>query len=77
MEKAQKIAAAHVSRLDLWRILFELSEIAGLQGRHDDQTQLLGQSRELIDYISEPCGRPEVLHTFLNGPVVRRALGKV
>lgn len=36
--------------------------------------QLLFQCRDLIDYIANLCGRPEVRERFLNHPVVRNAL---
>ena len=36
--------------------------------------QLLFQCRDLIDYIANFCGRPEVRERFLNHPVVRNAL---
>ncbi|MBC8280398.1 MAG: AAA family ATPase, partial [Chloroflexi bacterium] len=75
LEQAQEIGEAHGSRLALVSIYFELSEVAALEQRHEDQAQLLQQSHELIDYIANHCGRPEVRDGFLNNPPVRRALG--
>ena len=75
LNEARAIAEARGSLLGLWRILFELSEVAGLENRIDEKQQLLTQCRELIDHIATHCGRPEVRDGFLNDPAVRRALG--
>ncbi|NQW22903.1 MAG: AAA family ATPase [SAR202 cluster bacterium] len=72
--KAREIAEARGSRLTLWRILFELSQVAALEDRQEDKEQLLRQCRELIGYIADHCGRPEVREGFLNHPAVRKAL---
>ena len=75
LNEARAIAEARGSRLGPWRILFELSEVAGLENRIDEKQQLLTQCRKLIDHIATHCGRPEVRDGFLNDPAVRRALG--
>ena len=72
--KAQEIAEARGSRLTLWRVLYEMSHVAALEGQQEDKETLLGQCRDLIDYIADHCGRPEVREGFLNHPVVRKAL---
>ena len=72
--KARAIAEARGSRLTLWRILYELSQVAALEDRQEDKEQLIEQCQELIGYIANHCGRPEVRDGFLNHPVVRKAL---
>lgn len=72
--KAREIAEDRGSRLTLWRVLYELSRVADIEDRQDDKEQLLQQSRELIGYIADHCGRPEVRDGFLNHPMVQRAL---
>ncbi len=73
--RALEMAEARGTRLTIWRILFELSEVARLENRHEDSEQLLRQSREVIDYLAGRCGREEVRDGFLDHPAVRKALG--
>ena len=61
-------------RFTLWRVLDESSRVTAIEGRQEDEKQLLFQCRDLIDYIANFCGRPEVRERFLNHPVVRNAL---
>ena len=72
--KAREIAEARGSRLTLWRVLYEMSRVAGIEDLQEDQEQLLRQCRELIGYLADHCGRPEVRDGFLNHSVVRKAL---
>ena len=72
--KAQEIAEVRGSRFTLWCVLYESSRVAAIEGRQEDEEQLLLQCRDLIDYIADHCGRPEVREGFLNHPVVRKAL---
>ena len=72
--KAQEIAEVGGSRFTLWRVLYESSRVTAIEGRQEDEKQLLFQCRDLIDYIANLCGRPEVRERFLNHPVVRNAL---
>ena len=72
--KAQEIAEVRGSRFTLWRVLYESSRAAAIEGRQEDEEQLLLQCRDLIDYIADHCGRPEVREGFLNHPVMRKAL---
>jgi len=43
-------------------------------GRKMKSNCSFNQCRDLIDYIANLCGRPEVRERFLNHPVVRNAL---
>ena len=72
--KAQEIAEVCGSRFILWRVLYESSRVTAIEGRQEDEEQLLLQCRDLIDYIADHCGRPEVREGFLNHPVMRKAL---
>ena len=72
---ALEMAEARSSKLSIWRILFELSEVAALENRHEDSDQLLQRSREMIDYLTARCGNDEAREGFLDHPAVRRALG--
>ena len=72
--KAQEIAEVCGSRFILWRVLYESSRVTAIEGRQEDEEQLLLQCRGLVDYIADHCGRPEVREGFLNHPVMRKAL---
>ena len=74
LSEARDIAEQYESKRSLWRIYFEMSRVASLQGRLDESQQLLEQSRELINYIADNCGNPEVREAFLNTPMVQKAL---
>ena len=72
--KPQEITEVRGSRFTLWRVLYESSRAAAIEGRQEDEEQLLLQCRDLIDDIADHCGRPEVREGFLNHPVVRKAI---
>ena len=74
LSEARDIAERHGSRRSLWRIYFEMSEVASAEKRFDESQKLRQQSRDLIDYIADHCGKPEIRDGFLNTPKVRQAL---
>ena len=74
LSNARDIAERYGSKRSLWQIYFEMSRVASLEGRPDQSQQLLEQSRELIDYIADHCGNPEIREAFLNTPRVQKAL---
>lgn len=74
LSEARDIAERHGSRRTLWGIYFEMSKVASAEKRFDESQKLRQRSKELIDYIADHCGKPEIREGFLNTPKVRQAL---
>jgi len=74
LSEARDIAERYGSKRSLWQIYFEMSRVASTQGRLDESHRLLEQPRELIDYIADHCGDPEIREDFLNTSKVRSVL---
>ncbi len=72
---ARDLAGAQQSRRALWPILFEMSQVASLEGNHDESERLLEESRETVNYIADHCGSSEIRDSFLDVSLVRKVLG--
>ncbi|MFQ5855112.1 MAG: tetratricopeptide repeat protein [Anaerolineae bacterium] len=62
------------SRRMLWQILATLAEIEAQRGQVAEAENLRAQAREVIRFIVDHAGRPELRATFLNLPDVRAVL---
>jgi len=70
--QARAEAEALGSRHSLWPILIALSELEARCGNAAESQTLRGQAREIVDYIADHTGTPELRASFLNLPDVRK-----
>ena len=72
---ARELAESQESRRALWSILFEMSQMASLEGNRGESERLLEQSRDTVNYIADHCGSSELRDSFLDVSLVRKVLG--
>ena len=72
---ARDMAEAQGSKRALWPILFELGQVALLEGKALESARLIQQARVTVNYLADSFGSPEQRETFLNVPRVREVLG--
>ncbi|HLF27558.1 MAG TPA: hypothetical protein VJG32_14585 [Anaerolineae bacterium] len=73
-QEARVEAEAIGSRRSLWSILAALSEIEARRGNQAEAQQLRWQARDIVEFIAEHVGSPELRTSFLNLPDVRDVL---
>ena len=61
---ARAMAETQGSRRALWSILFEMGQVASLEGNHGESERLLEESRETVHYIADHCGSSEIRDSF-------------
>jgi len=71
---ARSEAEALGSRRSLWPILVALSEIEAQHGNQAEAQALRRQAREIVEYIADHAGTPELRASFLGLPHVRAAM---
>jgi hypothetical protein len=71
LTQAQTEATALGSRRTLWPILVALSDLAAQRGATAEAAQLRRQAQEIIAYIADHAGTPELRASFLNQSNVR------
>jgi hypothetical protein len=72
--QARAEAEALGARRILWEILFALSQIEAERGNAAEAEALRRQAREIVEYIADHAGAPELRASFLGQPRVREAL---
>ena len=72
---ARAMAEGRGSRRALWSILFEMSQVASLEGNEAESEGLLEESKDTANYIAEHCGSSEIRGSFLGLSKVREILG--
>ena len=68
-------AEAQGSRRALWPILSALIQVEEQRGDEDAASKLRKQAREVMEYIAEHAGSPELRDSFLSQPRIRAVLG--
>jgi tetratricopeptide (TPR) repeat protein len=74
LQEARAEAEALNSRRILWEILFTLSQIEAERGNTAEAQDLRRQAREVVAYIADHAGSPELRASFLGLPKVRAVL---
>jgi hypothetical protein len=74
LQEARAEAEALTSRRILWEILHTLSEVEAARGNAAEAEVLRGQAREIITYIADHAGSPDLRASFLSLPKVRDVL---
>jgi hypothetical protein len=72
--EARAEAEALGARRILWEILFALSEMEAQRDNADEAVALRRQAQEIVEYIADHVGAPELRASFLNLPKVRAVL---
>ena len=72
---ARDMAEVQGSKRTLWSILFELGQVALLEGNPLESDKLIQQSKDTVDYIAGTFGSAENRDAFLNGSKVCKVLG--
>lgn len=73
--EARSEAEALGSRRRLWQILLDLSRLEARRGNAAETDGLRRQAREIVEYIADHAGTPELRASFLNVPAVRAVWG--
>jgi len=76
LKEARAEAEAIGARRILWQIMLTLSDLEALHGHHAEAESLRQQAREIIGYIADHTGSPELRASFLGLPDVQRAMSK-
>ncbi|HET7087628.1 MAG TPA: hypothetical protein VFL17_03160 [Anaerolineae bacterium] len=76
LNEARAEAEAIGSRRTLWRILLAVSEIESRRGRHAEAQSRRRQAREIVEFIADHTGSPELRESFLNLRDVRDVMGE-
>ncbi|MGH2541662.1 MAG: hypothetical protein ACRDIB_02625, partial [Ardenticatenaceae bacterium] len=74
---ARDEAATLPSRHAWWRILGTLVELETREGNRDDAEKWRHEAEEVIRYIADHAGSPELRSTFLSLPDVRALVAQV
>jgi len=72
--EARAAAEALGERWNLWRILMSLSKLEAQRGNPTAAQALQRQVREIVEFIADHIGAPELRASFLNQPEVRAVL---
>ncbi len=76
LNEARAEAEAIGSRRTLWRILLAVSEIESRRGRYAEAQSRRRQAREIVEFIADHTGSPELRESFLNMRDVRDVMGE-
>jgi hypothetical protein len=71
LDEARALAEALGSRRSLWPVLAALSRLEAARGNPTAAADLRRQAAEIVAYIAEHAGRPELRAAFLGLPEVR------
>jgi tetratricopeptide (TPR) repeat protein len=74
LQAGRSLAEAIGNRIDLWPILWELSQLEAAAGNTDEAERLCLQAREIVTYIAKHTGSDELSASFLALPEVRAIL---
>ena len=74
LDEACAEAEAIGSRRTLWRILLAVSEVESRQGRYAEAQSRRRQAREIVEFIADHTGSPELRESFLRLPEVRKLM---
>ena len=75
LQAGLSLAQAIGNHIDLWPVLWELSQLEAAAGNMDEAERLRQQAREIVTYIADHAGSDETSASFLALPEVRAVLG--